>query len=78
MKPDGQGDHTKNEAGHDEILGASHGSAIAEVRNQHLTWECDKKSNRGNQPLRTTKQRLHRWRQDASNPAPTDWEQCFP
>ena len=42
-EPDGQGDHTKNEAGHDEILGASHGTAIAEVRNQHLTWECDKK-----------------------------------
>ena len=43
MKPDCQGDHTKNEAGHDEILGASHGTAIAEIRNQHLTWKCDKK-----------------------------------
>ena len=40
-EPDGQRDHTKDEAGHDGILSAPHFTAIDEIVDQHLLKKCD-------------------------------------
>ena len=40
-EPDGQRDHTKDEAGHNGVLSASHCIAISEIPNQHLMCKCD-------------------------------------